>query len=156
LVNGYSLWAHTLSAAVAGLSLVAAVRIAKRGPTVGRCTAVAGGLAAGVLLRSEALLFAGVVVVVLAATAQAQRVRLLVLGLAPPAAALGERMWVRAVAGDAYENLRPRGSGPGIVSSRVAAAWHDLFQASGFGVVRLALVVAFGALALRRWDPRSS
>lgn len=153
LANGYALWAHTLSAAVAGLALVGAIRIARHGANGARLLATGAGLAAGVLLRSEGVLFAAVVVLVLAVTTR--RPRLLLLGVAPAAALLAERAWIRHIAGGAYDNLRARGASSSYFHGRIAAVWHDLFQAPGLGVVALFILVGFGVKALRRWD-RSS
>lgn len=154
LANAYAVWAHTLSGAVAGLTLVAAVRVARHGATPARLVAISAGLATGVLIRSEGLLYAGAVVVVLAVTTR--RARFLLLALAPVAAVLGERLWVRRIAGGAYDNLSARGDGSGFLAGRITGLWHDLFQASALGVVALVAVVALGMMALRRWDPRSS
>ena len=61
VANGYLLWAHSLSAALGGLAIAAAVRLARRGATPALVAGLAAALAAGALLRSEAVLFALVV-----------------------------------------------------------------------------------------------
>lgn len=156
LANGFVLWAHSLSAAIAGLTLVAAVRMARRGPSVGRAGAVALGLVAGVLLRSEGLLFAGAVAAALVCVqprTTGWRSRLVLGFVALPAGvmALVERAWVRSIAGDLYDNLQSRADGGGYLTERVTALWHDLFQASTLGIVGLAVAVGFAIVALRRW-----
>ncbi len=174
LVNGYLLWAHTLAAAVAGLTLVALVRMVRRGPTTGRTAAAVGGLCLGVLLRSEALLFAAAAAAVSAFVAWQMpiaagprlrmlptRVRTRVLrplraGLAlallaglPAAVALTERLWVRRMVDGTYDSFHDRAAGTSWLSGRVTGAWHDLFQGldvSGSGRVLgpAALVVIVG------------
>jgi len=154
LANGYLSWAHTLSAALAGLSLVAAVRIVRRGPTVARTAVVVAGLAGGVLLRSEGLLFAAAVAVALAVWSKRWYLLVAVPALAT---ALAERAWVRDITGGAYENLRARSTaGKGYVQGRVSGAWHDLFQGPTLVFVAMAILVGFGVMALRRWDHASA
>ncbi len=179
LVNGYLLWAHTLAAAVAGLTLVALVRTLRRGTTAWRTVATATGLAVGVLLRSEGILFAMTLAAVMAGVAWRRRdaehesagtavadtrVRMVRAGVAlvlvaGPAvvAALAERVWVRAIVGGAYDSLHDRAAGRPWLSGRLTAIWHDLFQGAYAGSGRilaplaLAAIVGFGVVALRRW-----
>ena len=171
LVNGTLLWAHAPSAAAAGLALVAATRLARRPhaplATAGAVVALAGG----VLLRSEGLLFAGALVVVVAARrlrpagARAALSTLAVLGVPVAAAALGERAWVRAIVGRTVDTLTVREgatrSTP-YLAGRLAGAFHSLFQAHYESVAAgppvlaaLGLAVGLGCLALRRWGPSS-
>ncbi|MDQ6798559.1 MAG: hypothetical protein M3011_11185 [Actinomycetota bacterium] len=177
LVNGYLVWAHTLAAAIAGMTLVLLVRTVRRGPAGRRTVVMAAGLAAGVLLRSEGLLFASVVAVVAAAVAwrrpadacgdvsppgicvRAASAAVALAGLACPAvaAALLERLWTRHIVGGGYDNLHDRAAGTPWLPGRLSAAWHDLLQGSYTGSGRmlapfaLFAFVGFGALALRRW-----
>ncbi|MDQ6797885.1 MAG: hypothetical protein M3011_07685 [Actinomycetota bacterium] len=158
LVNGYLLWAHTLAAAVAGLTLVALVRLVRRGPTVRWVVATETGLVAGVMLRSEGLLFAGAVAMAGALVAwrrpvtfdgtrstslrripigmlRGVRASVAIVCLAGPAvvAAQLERLWVRQIVGGGYDNLSDRAAGAPWLPGRVAAGWHDLLQGSDAG-----------------------
>lgn len=58
ILNAFVLWAHTMSAALAGISLVAATRMVKTGPRLGAMVVLTFALATGVLFRSEGALFA--------------------------------------------------------------------------------------------------
>jgi hypothetical protein len=58
VVNAYAVWAHALSAGVAGLTAYVAIRTLRDGITAGRVFCLAFGVATGVLLRSEGLLLA--------------------------------------------------------------------------------------------------
>ena len=172
-VNGYLLWAHTTSAAVAGAALVLAARIVRKGPSPWSTAGLAAALVAGVLLRSEGLLLAGAVALAVAGAglrgshplarraARAGATFALLAGAAL-VAALAERAWVRAlIGGTGYENLEARG---GVVSplARLAGAWHVLGQAHYTRppaalpvVVGAGLVVGVGWLALRRARPHA-
>ncbi|MDQ4132021.1 MAG: hypothetical protein M3179_02190 [Actinomycetota bacterium] len=174
LVNGYILWAHAPSAALAGLALFGAVRLVKALTTGHReglapCLAgVAGCLAAGVLLRAEGLLFAGALTLALAVVVAGRvglRPAALIAGaLAAPAvlAAVVEDRWVQAIVGGAHQSLAVRGETASFLAGRFRGAWHDLFQAH---IVRspadvavfvgMGLVVGFGYRALRRWGATS-
>lgn len=169
LVNGYLLWAHAPSAALAGLSTVAAVRVARRGVSGWPPVALAVGLAAGVLLRSEALLFAGAVVL---AVAWARTWRDGWARSAAGAAAVGlpavvavwvERAWANSIVGDVGQTLGVRESGRGTsyLVGRLNGGWHELFQpayggtvAALLGLTALVAVAAFGAMALGRDNER--
>ncbi len=178
LVNGYLLWGHTLSAAMAGLTLVALVRSVRRGPTRPRTIAIAAGLAAGVLLRSEGLLLAGTVGFVAACLAwrrpvaetqrfgpapggiRAVRAAVACVVLAGPSAVavLTERLWVRHIVGGAYDNFTDRSAASPWLSGRFSGAWHDLFQGPNvdgpgrvLALLALVAVVSFGLVGLRRW-----
>ncbi len=154
LANGYLLWAHTLSAAVAGLTLAAAVRIVRRGPNVARAAAVAAGLASGVLLRSEGLLFA--VAVALGLCLWSKRASLLIVAAPALAAAFAERAWVHRITGGAYDSLQARStSGKGYLQGRISGAWHDLLQGPTLALVAMAVLLGIGLMALRRWDRAS-
>jgi hypothetical protein len=174
LVNGYLLWAHTLSAALAGFALVAGVRLVKnltgqRRRGVALTTAVAAGvLVAGVLLRSEGLLFAFALAVAvgiaLIRRAGLGRAALTAAALAGPAlaATLVEQRWIGAIVGGGPQNLAIRGETDSFLIGRVKGGWHELFQA---GLVRapadvavlvaMGLLVGVGYLSLRRWTARS-
>jgi len=166
LVNGYLIWAHAPSAAVAGLSLVAALRTAKGGLRGWPPVALAG-LTAGVILRSEALLFAGAVVAALAWTMLRQHgvmtaaVTAAAVGAPPALATYLEGKWVNSIVGAATQGLGVRhGQGDAYLVGRVKGGWHELFRgdyandtASMLTLIALVAVVVFGAMALRRHNP---
>ena len=167
LVNGYLIWAHAPSAALAGFALVAAVRTPRHGPrwaTVGALTAL---LAAGVLLRSEGLLFAGAVV---AALAWALRARVGTVRAAAVAAATAvpvvatawlEERWIRSIVGGSASGIAVRGERTSYLEGRVRGAWHELVSGMVFGddlsflllIVGMAVLAGFGWAALRRPRP---
>ena len=164
--NAYLLWAHALSAAVAGLSLVAAVRVARTGLRSWATPALAAGLGAGVLLRSEGLLFAGAVALVLgwlrlrqSGTASALAAATAAGAPAVVAAALEQR-WIRSVVGGPVQGLSLReGDATSYLGGRVQGVWHELLQgayedrrASTLALVALFAVVGLAWIALRRGD----
>lgn len=174
LVNGYLLWAHSLSAALAGFALVGAVRLARADPGEGvrgfllSIAGVAGCLVAGVLLRSEGLLFAGAVAAAVAVTrfrsAGARQAALVFALLAGPAALaeLAERAWARAIVGTQVGGLGVRGGTSSFLSGRIEGGWHDLFQghlvrsSAGLPVVlAMGIIAGLGFVALRRWSANS-
>lgn len=170
LVNGFLLWAHAPSAALAGFALVGAAIVARSGPSRWTLAAVAAALAGGVLLRSEGLLFAAALIVTLGALVYRREglrraaVTLAVAGIPPLAAALLEREWVGSIIGAPHETLASRsGSGSSsFLAGRLGGAWHVLMQghfvdpAAGLPLLlALALVTGLGAVALRRWGPSS-
>jgi hypothetical protein len=65
VVNAYAVWAHALSAGVAGLTAYVAIRALRDGITAGRVFCLALGIGTGVLLRSEGLLFAAALAAVI-------------------------------------------------------------------------------------------
>lgn len=65
--NAYFPWAHTTSAALAGVTLVLVTRIVRSGPSPLRLGALAVSLFANMLIRSEAVLFAVAVLLALVA-----------------------------------------------------------------------------------------
>ena len=166
LVNGFLIWAHAPSAALAGLALAAAARIARRGLTPWAAGAMTAALAAGVLLRSEGLLLAGALAVSLAAVRFLQTRRLTtaltVAGVtAGPAlcVAVVERWWVSSIVGGSYAGVAGQGSAStsSFVADRLTGAWHVLFKGwfidAGAGVAvlaALAVVAGGGFVALRR------
>lgn len=176
LVNGTLLWAHAPSAALAGFALVAGARMARRGVTPSTTAAAAAALAAaalaaGVLLRSEGLIFAGALAVAVsflrlrAAGARAALAGLAVLAGPAILAALVERAWVRSIAGDVAGDLGVREGATrssSYLAGRVAGAVHSLVQghdavaaASIPVLIALGLAAGLAAGALRRWGPRS-
>jgi len=170
VANGYLLWAHSISAAIAGVAITLAVRIARRGPTPLALGGLAVALAAGAMLRSEGVLLALVVAAVVAACrlrpAGIIRAGLVGLALAGPTAlaVLVERRWTVAILGAPSANLEVRGesSSSSYLGGRVTGAWHDLFN--GYYdrapamlpvLLTVGLVLGLGFLALRRWRPES-
>ncbi|HVF14632.1 MAG TPA: hypothetical protein VM942_08535 [Acidimicrobiales bacterium] len=172
VANGYVIWAHSLSAALAGVAIALAIRIVRRGPS----PLVLGGLgltlATGALLRSEAVLLALVVAVAVAVAVWRLRRQGIVAGIATLAALAGptalavlaERRWTVAIVGGPSDNLQLRGgeSSTSYIGGRITGSWHDLFngyfeQASAMLPVLLTmgLVLGLGFLALRRWRPES-
>ena len=101
LVNGFIIWAHAPSAALGGFALVGAARVARRGITPALAVGTAAAVVGSVLLRSEGLLLAVALAIVLAAV-RLERTRrpgpgVAAFGLvAGPAAiaALAERRWI--------------------------------------------------------------
>jgi hypothetical protein len=161
LVNAYVIWAHAPSAAVGGLTLVAALRAARLGPSPLRLLAVAVGVVAGVLLRSEAV-FVAVVAAVLLAFGRGWRLRRpdLLGAFVPLAAGVGARLaesaWRNRLTGGAYEEPLRTDELP-LVEGRVRGAWHDLFsgvytkeRAGDVLVAALVLVIVAALLARRR------
>ena len=166
LVNGFLIWAHAPSAALAGLALAAAARIARRGLTPAAAVAMTAALAGGVLLRSEGLLLAGALAVSLAAVRFLQTRRLTtaltVAALtAGPAllVAVVERWWVSSIVGGTYASVAGQGStsSSSFLADRLTGAWHVLFKGwfidAGAGLpvlAALAVVAGGGVVALRR------
>jgi hypothetical protein len=117
LPDGLMVWAHAPSAALAGLASLAVVRLLEgRHPL--RWTAVlAVALAAGVLLRSESLLFAGAVVAVVGIAGLSRRSGTLIAAAVAGAvgtggALFGERLWTAAVVdGELSTGLSSRAGG---------------------------------------------
>ncbi len=170
LVNGFLLWAHAPSAALAGFAMVGAAIVARGGPARWALAAVAAALAAGVLLRSEGLLFAGALSVALAAVVLRRyglrrgAVTFAVLGPPALAVALLEREWVGSIIGAHRETLATRGGGgsSSFLAGRLSGAWHVLMQghfvdpAAGLPLLLgLVLVAGLGVIALRQWGPSS-
>ena len=166
LVNGFLIWAHAPSAALAGLALAAAAPIARRGLTPWAALAMTAALGAGVLLRSEGLLVAGALAVSLAAVRYLQTRRLttaltVAAVTAGPAllVAVVERWWVSAIVGGSYAGVAGQGSpsSSSFLADRLTGAWHVLFKGwfidagAGLAVLAaLAVVAGGGFVALRR------
>jgi hypothetical protein len=170
LVNGMLLWAHAPSAALAGLALVAAVRIARRGMRPLVTLGAVAALVAGVLLRSEGLLFAGALAAAVAlmrfraAGARPAVAALVALGGPSLVAALAERLWIRSIVGRTVEDLVVRGGAGSTpyLQGRFAGAFHSLFQAhdsvpaaSVPVLAALGVGAGVGYVALRRWRSTS-
>lgn len=166
LVNGFLIWAHAPSAALAGLALAAGARIAQRGVTRWTAVALVSTVAAGAFLRSEGVLLAGALTVSLAAV-QFVRTRRPVDAIATFAlvavpglvVAVVERWWISSIVGGRYAGVAGQGSATSssFLEGRVRGAWHVLFQGhfidAGAGplvLAALAVGAAGGVLAFRR------
>lgn len=164
LANGFVIWAHAPSAALAGLALVAAVRVVRHGPRWGALAALTALLSAGVLLRSEALLLAGAVVAALAWFLRARlgtaRAAAIAAAVAAPvlAATWLEGRWISSIMGDGEGGVAIRGDRSSFLAGRFKGAWHELVSGLVFGdtvsflllMVGLGAVAGFGWAALRR------
>ena len=156
-VNAYLVWAHAPAAAVAGLALVAALRFVVTG-RAGWLVALLGLLSAGVLLRSESLLFAGAVAVALAVVGGPGR-RLWVRAAVPAAClavagltAVLEERWITSIlgrggaAGSAAlaESVAsaPDGGAGDWVSGRFRGAWNSLLRGAHLSAPDSVLVLA--------------
>ena len=171
LVNGFLIWAHAPSAAVAGLAVAGAARMARRGITPWVAAGTTAALVGGVLLRSEGLLLAGALAMALAAV-RIRRTRRLPPGVgafalvAGPAlvAAVAERRWTRWIVGGTYTAAAGQvGAASSFLSARVSGAWHELFQAHFIEraaavpvLAALVVVAGVGFVALRWWRPWST
>jgi hypothetical protein len=171
-INAYLLWAHALSAGVAGLTAWAAVKF-WRSHTDGRSrgdwrwgAAVIVGIAAGVGLRSEGLLFGVALAVVTGAALAASgrwRAAAAITG-AGAAVALACR-WLETVVVSAIVHQHYAGGADGTqgvdrssyVASRFRGAGHDLLagseytQHAGHLLAAALLLVVIAGLALRWW-----
>lgn len=173
IVNAYVMWAHTLSAAVAGFTLWASLRILKSGLSLPRGVGIIAGLAAGVLFRSEGVLFGGavgltLVVVLLHRRAVDKAVSVGVLCLFAVTMAVGFERWLigRITGAGRLAFERPRESvgertGWEFAEARLRALWRIVFNPSNasvhleFALLALILVAASG-LALRLGGRESS
>lgn len=165
MFDGFLVMGHTLAAAAAAGTVLAAVSSIER-RSWRLALAVAPCLALAALLRSEALLFGSA----LAAAAVAVAVhRRQLAGLAVAAAAVGgglvayagERLWVASIVGGAptAANVPLRHGGNGFVGGRLdglVTTWLTPSQANGRVVVAalLMMTASLAAAGLRaRWHP---
>lgn len=171
LVNGFVIWAHAPSAAVAGFAMLGAARAVRWRFTPLAAAGMTAALALGVLLRSEGLLFAGALAVAVAGV-RLHRTRRPVAAIATIGLLLGsailvsmlERLWISSILGGPYGGV----AGAGAPSSsfwgdRLGAAWHVLLQGSYVDpraelpmLLVLVVVVGLGVPALRHWGPTSA
>ena len=112
VVNAYAVWAHALSAGVAGLTAYVAVCALRERATVLRVFCLGFGAASGVLLRSEGLLFAAALAAVFGTVGAIRLVRRSpgtivalslagVIGLSAVGASRLEHQWVTSITGQA-------------------------------------------------------
>lgn len=171
LANGFVIWAHAPSAALAGFALLGAARMARGGVTRWPMTGMTAALVGGALLRSEGLLLAGALAVVFAvvryrqAGRPAEALAVVALAAGPTVlASLAERRWVSSILSGSYGAVAGQGgAASSFLGGRWSGAWHELFQghfidqaASVPVLAALALVVGGGLLALRRSGTRST
>jgi hypothetical protein len=141
VINAYVIWAHAPSAAVAGLTAYAATRALRGGITATRVAGLCIGIASGVLLRSEGLLFAAALAAALGALGA-----LRLLARAPNAAravwlaatagttaltvnAL-EHRWVVSIVGHIFSNDYVRNDGLPYWEGKILGARHILLDVS--------------------------
>lgn len=170
LFNAYVLWAHTLSAAVAGFTALAGVRILKRDLSVLNGVGLVGAMSFGILLRSEAVLFAIAVTVGLSGFLALQRrfvSAVLIGGLGAAATAVTVALELRLIrgitgGGAALGGIRYSSAGRSTVDvllTRLRAVGRVLFSGSAEGsfstarsqefIVYGLLLVGVAALAFR-------
>lgn len=171
-VHAYILWAHSLSAAVAGLTTVLAARLTREVRPL-RIAGLMAGTVVGVLLRSEGLLLAvalaaGLATVGLRARPWAVRagVPALCLGAAV-AATVAEQRWIAAIIGEpaGFRGARDTtdadaataAGGPvGWLRGRAEGTFHTLLRGAHDEPVQAMLVlgalmlVGYAAWAFRR------
>lgn len=153
-VHAYIQWAHALSAAVAGFTLLAAVRLARsdrQAPAVLPLAGLVAGSVAGVLLRSEGLLFAaavagGLFLVGLRGRPLAQRVAIPALCLgAAVVTTVVEQRWISSIIGGdagfrgARGTVRTPGAGAGNASGSSGARLVDWVSGRLNGAFRTVL-----------------
>lgn len=167
LVDAYILWAHAPATGAAGIALLGALRLQRRGWSIIDVACAAGGLAVAIVLRSEGLLLAGAVLAVTGVVVLRRRgVRAAVLTTAPIAAAAlfawkSEQWWIHRIAGRGRQGsltVRDGATAPqSYVGGRLAGAWHSLLDPGhGFSGLALLGMIAGAAwlLTRRRVDPR--
>ena len=152
LANGYLLWAHALSAAVSGFTILAAVRVGRYGWARPEGAALVAGVAAGAFLRSEGLLF-GVACAVVVGWLARRRSGLVVGGVSaavPVVVAAGsylaEREWIGSLLGGnvaAPERL----AGESFIGGRLRGAWHVLVQGA-YDDRRVGLIIVVALIVL--------
>ncbi len=170
-LHAYILWAHALSAAVAGFTLLAAIRLL-RGVRALPLAGLTAGVAAGVLLRSEGLLFAlalagGLLLVGLRGRPMWHRVGIPALCAAVAVAVTSvEQRWIRSIIGQSagFRGARDTVGAPGVdapassfgsadwAKGRVEGAFHTLFS-GGYEQARSVTVLV--ALALLGYAARA-
>jgi hypothetical protein len=172
LPNGFAIWAHASSAALAGLAVLAAVELVLGARPAWWVPILAGSLALGALVRSEGLLFAGALCLALWVTGW-QRTRslrspLVACGLAAAtvtAAAVGvERLWRSDILGGAAApglHSRSGGSSSSWFAGRLSGLASSLLDGSVASpsaaltsAVCLCLVVLAAVAVLRPGLPR--
>lgn len=108
-------WSHTLGAAASAWAMVWLLRARARSRHIAAWAGVASCLAFAVLVRSEALLFSGAVVLVLVIEGLMSRTRrhvvsALLIGVVIAGTVAAERLWIRSIVGTAVA-IEARGAG---------------------------------------------
>jgi hypothetical protein len=170
VVNAHVMWAHTLSAALAGGAAIASIRLVRQWST-GAALGLGGLLAASVLVRAEGLLFAAAVALVVPLLVLRRRgigaaVLVAAPTLAAPAAFVAERWLTQEIVsaatgadGGAGELRGIRETTDGYLEGRVEGAWRLLMEtgeiaggARVLGLLAVALVVLAAVMIRRRMD----
>jgi len=172
-LHAYIQWAHALSAAVAGFTLLAAIRLLRRVRPLPLAELTAGA-AAGVLLRSEGLLFAfalagGLLLVGFRGRPLLHRVGIPALCAGMAVAVAGAEMrWIRSIIGQSagFRGARDTVGAPGVdapapgigsadwTRGRVEGAFHTLFSGGYEGVRSFLVLVALALLGYAAWAYR--
>lgn len=171
-------WAHAAAAAAAGLAVLGAVRLVERAQRPAWHAAafgslVAGGVAAGILVRTEGLLLAVALAAALvvggrrAGRSWPWSAGAGALVLVWSAVVLkAEDAWVRSIVGTGSTTLTARSGGgveaSGFVDARIQGATRSLFDVEGkalavlvvLAIVGAAVTAALAARGDRRWLPR--
>lgn len=159
VANGFMIWAHAASTACAGLVALAGVRLAQGATARTWVPVLAVGVVAGVLLRSEGLLFAAATCLALALFAcfgrRAFRTSLAVAtvgaGSVAVAALAFERAWTADILGEEVgSGVSSRASGSGSwIGGRLSGIGTSVFEGALFsGAAGLVSVVALGAVGV--------
>ncbi|MGH3117602.1 MAG: hypothetical protein ACRDQ2_10945 [Gaiellales bacterium] len=171
VVNAYAIWAHAPSAAVAGLTAYAAIRALRAGISAPRLVGLCAGVALGVLLRTEGLLFAAAVTATLGAlggirllTRAPDALRSILLAAVTGTTGLLvnalEHRWVVSIIDHSVTNDYVRGDALPYLDGRLQGAKHVLWNESYFFTnnanLKVAVVAALVAgLALRLGSRRA-
>lgn len=155
LANGLMIWAHATSTALAGLAVLAALRVLTHGVERRAWIVVLiGALGGGVLLRSEGLLFAGALCSTMLAVGLwggvAHRATVVAGAIAGGAGALAaklvERAWTSSILGEhVTANVQSRAGGS---SSWLSGRWHGLVTSAFDGSLRNGAAGPLTAVAL--------
>jgi len=172
-------WAHAAAAAAGGVAVLGAVQLAGRGrgagpgPAAPAAALLAGGLAIGILVRSEGLLFAIALAIALPVGGRAAGRSWRWSGAAG-AAVLAfsavvykvEDLWVRSIAGTGSQTLSAKTGGgieaSGFLDARIEGATRSLLDVEGRGaalivflaVLGTAVAAVYAVRGQRRWVPR--
>lgn len=135
VVNAFVLWAHTLSAALAGFAVLCAVVVLRDSSSPWAKFGLAACLAGGVLLRSEAILFAIAVTLVVTGTLVGREhyrhaaLTGVICAAAIVLAVFGEAAIIRAITGGwGLETLAFRGEPTSPESSFWVERWDGLWR----------------------------
>ena len=162
-------WAHALSAALAGLAFLAALRVARRPASTAALAALAAACGLGVLVRAEGLLIAVAVAIPLGVIVASRRG--LVRGAAVAAVAVGaagtallvEARWIAAIHdGLPTVALARTSERTGYLAGRITGAWHSLLQGAydeplaSLVLAAMVVVIVLAARAARESERASA